>query len=151
MLSDLGCTCVSDNLLKSNTRLKEIILLKSEDLSEPEMPLRALCVQPSEDILGSYTTDPIYVPSSNGPITQKMLERFVAAEMEDEYCALPFNHDAEYAVRRLALTPSLTWTCTLDLYITVVPASVMAIVIGEQLSSLSYRRHSECLFGHSYS
>lgn len=56
-------------------------------------------VQPSEDILGSYTTDPIYVPSSGGPITQKMLERFVAAEMEDEYCALPFNHDAEYAVR----------------------------------------------------
>ena len=55
-------------------------------------------LQPSEDILGSYTTDPIYVPTSSGPITQKMLERFVAAEMEDEYCALPFNHDAEYAV-----------------------------------------------------
>jgi len=35
-----------------------------------------------------------------------MLEKFVAAEMEDEYCALPFNHDAEYAVSRLS-TPDM--------------------------------------------
>ena len=37
-----------------------------------------------------------------------MLERFVAAEMEDEYCALPFNHDAEYAVS-LSLLRIHTW------------------------------------------
>ena len=27
-----------------------------------------------------------------------MLEKFVAADMEDEYCALPFNHDLDYEV-----------------------------------------------------
>ena len=32
----------------------------------------------------------------------------MAAEMEDEYCALPFNHDAEYAVGTSFVTMSIT-------------------------------------------
>lgn len=62
-------------------------------------------VQPSQDILASYTSDayPIMVPERKGPITNKMLEKFVEAEMEDEYCALPFNHDPEYAVSQTTL------------------------------------------------
>lgn len=74
----------------------------------------ANALQPSEDILASYTTDPIYVPTSNGPITQKMLERFVAAEMEDEYCALPFNHDAEYAVSKSTMSFYIAILCDLQ-------------------------------------
>ena len=57
-------------------------------------------LQPSQDILASYASDVYPTPTAGpkGPITNKMLEKFVEAEMEDEYCALPFNHDPEYAV-----------------------------------------------------
>ena len=58
-----------------------------------------LLLQPSQDILASYASDAYpAAPERKGPVTDKMLEKFVEAEMEDEYCALPFNHDPEYAV-----------------------------------------------------
>ena len=55
-------------------------------------------LQPSDDAM-SYASDMVYANTRKGPVTDKMLEKFVAADMEDEYCALPFNHDREYQVR----------------------------------------------------
>lgn len=60
-----------------------------------------MVVQQSEDVqsLSNYSEMPYPAyRERKGPVTDKMLEKFCAADMEDEYCALPFNHDVEYPV-----------------------------------------------------
>ena len=56
--------------------------------------------QQSQDLMASYQSEVPY-PVMKGPMTQKGLDKFAHEEMEDEYCALPFNHDPEYAVSLL--------------------------------------------------
>ena len=75
-------------------------------------------MQPSQDLLASYVSDTYPMVERKGPITQKALDRFAEADMEDEYCALPFNNDPEYLVRdehyRRKMHIHLHWTgcCT---------------------------------------
>ena len=56
-------------------------------------------LQPSQDVLASYVSDTYPMVERKGPITQKALDRFAEADMDDEYCALSFNNDPEYLVR----------------------------------------------------